>query len=113
MNNIVIYKDKQGNWCGFESCGHIGEHDVKTGQYSLVCCALSMHLQTIVYSLEKHLNLVKIKRDDKACYLKVIFKGDSILLLGIEVVFLNGLTLLKKDYKKYIKIHEEEVEYHV
>ena len=113
MNSIVIYKDKQGNWCGFESCGHIGEYDKEAGQYSLVCCALSMHLQTIAYSLEKHMDLVKLIRDDEAGYLKVIFKGESPLLLGIETVFLNGLTLLKKDYKKYIKVHEEEVEYHV
>lgn len=112
MNNITIYRDNQGNWNGFESHGHIGEYDIKTGQYSLVCCALSMHLQTIAYSLEKHMDLVNLKRNDDTGYLKVVFKGDSPLLLGIKAVFLNGLALLRDDYEKYFKVHEEEVEYH-
>ena len=74
MNTIVIYRDKQGRWRGFESQGHIGEFDVTKGEYSLVCCALSMHLQTIAYSLEQHVDLVKIKREDEAGYLKYVLK---------------------------------------
>lgn len=110
MVRISIFWDKDKNWRGFETQGHASQNF--NSEYDLICSAISMHLQTIEYSLEKKIkNITKIKRDG---YLKIVFpKQDQDLISGIEEVFENGLEILAENYRNIIKIHNKEVEFHV
>ena len=110
MVKISIYRDKNNNWLGFEATGHARQNF--DGEYDLICSAISMHLQTIEYSLDKKIkNITKTKKDG---YLKIIFpEQDKNLISGIEEVFENGVEILAENYKNIIKVHNKEVEYHV
>ena len=110
MINITIYRDKLGNWTGFKSDGHaMGNGNSK---YDLVCSAISMHLQTVEYSLIKLIEEIKIKKNNG--FLELIFKSnEDERLRGIEYIFLNGIEILHENYKKSIKVHNKEVEFHV
>lgn len=107
---ISIYRDKDKNWLGFEAKGHATLNN--DSEYDLICSAISMHLQTIEYSLDKKkVNISKTKKDG---YLKILFpKQQEKLIAGIQEVFENGIEILAKSYKNSIKIHNKEVEVHV
>lgn len=110
MVSVTVYRDKLGNWTGFKTEGHALHGG--NSKYDLVCAAISMHLQTIEYSLTKFIKNINVEKKDG--YLELIFKGnDDERLRGIEDVFLNGIEILHDNYKKSIKVHNKEVEYHV
>lgn len=110
MVNITVFRDKHENWAGFSSRGHAG--GAGNSQYDLVCAAISMHLQTIEYSLEKKIKLLKKEKNDG--YLELLFDTkDSAKVGGIEEVFLNGLEILEGNFRKQVKVHNKEVESHV
>lgn len=103
---ISIFWDKYKNWRGFEAEGHASQYS--DSEYDLICSAISMHLQTIEYSLEKKINnIIKIKRDG---YLKIVFhKQDKNLISDIEEVFANGVEILSKNYSNIVKICNKEM----
>lgn len=108
MVTLTIYRDRTGNWTGFKSEGHASRESDTI--YDLVCAAISMHLQTIEYSLEKRIRITKkVKRDG---YLELIFHS-SPKTEGIEEIFLNGVEILVGTYGKSFKVHNKEVESHV
>ena len=108
MVRLTIYRDPKGNWRGFQSKGHAGGGSDTV--YDLVCAAISMHLQTIEYSLEKRIRIdQKDKRDG---YLEICFQpgGETE---AIEEVFLNGVEILEKSYGQMFQVRNKEVESHV
>ncbi len=110
MINVTVYRDILGNWSGFESEGHA----IQSGnsKYDLVCAAISMHLQTIEYSLIKLITNINVEKKDG--YLELIFQSnEDERLRGIEYIFLNGIEILHENYKNSIKVHNKEVEFHV
>ena len=110
MIKVTVYRDKLGNWIGFKSEGHAMNNG--DSKYDLVCAAMSMHLQTMEYSLAKFINKINIKKKDG--YLEVIFQSnEDERLRGIEYIFLNGIEILHENYKNSIKVHNKEVEFHV
>lgn len=110
MIRISIFRDKNNNWLGFEATGHASQGF--DGEFDLICAAISMHLQTIEYSLEKKINIVY--KEKRSGYLKIMFyKQEEDLISGIEEVFYNGVEILASNYKDKIKVHNKEVEFHV
>jgi uncharacterized protein YsxB (DUF464 family) len=110
MMKVTVYRDKLGCWTGFKSEGHAMQ--AGNSKYDLVCAAISMHLQTIEYSLSKLITDIKIEKNDG--YLELIFKSnEDVRLGGIEYIFLNGIEILHDNYKNSIKVHNKEVEFHV
>ena len=110
MNKIIIFW-KNNNWLGFESKGHIEKLNYNTNKdkYNLICCALSMHLQTVTYALKYNFKNIEIIK--KKGYLRInINENKNIFLLnGMKEVFLAGLILLKSNYKNYIKVFDKEI----
>ncbi|KAF0091533.1 MAG: hypothetical protein FD141_1322 [Fusobacteria bacterium] len=110
MIKVTVYRDKLGNWTGFKSEGHAMHNG--NSKYDLVCAAMSMHLQTIEYSLSKFIKNINVEKNDG--YLELIFKSnEDVRLGGIEYIFLNGIEILHDNYKNSIKVHNKEVEFHV
>lgn len=110
MVRIDVFRDRHGNWTGFRSKGHADASG--DGEYDLVCAAISMHLQTIEYSLEKKIRLINKQKSDG--WLEIRFDGEEgAKVKGIEEVFLNGLEILEQNYRKSVKVHNKEVESHV
>ena len=110
MVNITVFRDRHEKWAGFSSKGHAG--GAGNSQYDLVCAAISMHLQTIEYSLEKKIKL--LKKEKKDGFLELLFDTkDSAKVEGIEEVFFNGLEILEGNFRKQVKVHNKEVETHV
>ena len=110
MIKVTVYRDKLGKWTGFKSEGHAMHGG--NSKYDLVCAAISMHLQTIEYSLSKIITNINVEKNDG--YLELIFKSnEDVRLRGIEYIFLNGIEILHDNYKNSIKVHNKEVEFHV
>ena len=110
MVKVTVYRDKSGTWTGFKSEGH-ALHGADS-QFDLVCAAISMHLQTIEYSLTRFIKEIKVEKKDG--YLELIFRSnEDERLRGIEYIFLNGIEILHQSYKNSIRVHNKEVEFHV
>ncbi|MDD2370604.1 MAG: ribosomal-processing cysteine protease Prp [Firmicutes bacterium] len=110
MIKVTVYRDELGNWTGFKSEGHAMQSG--NSKYDLVCSAISMHLQTIEYSLTKIITNINVEKKDG--YLELIFQiNEDERLRGIEYIFLNGIEILHENYRNSIKVHNKEVEFHV
>lgn len=79
-------------------------------QYDLVCAAISMHLQTVEYTLGEKTNL--LRRTKKDGYLELVFPPMENLR-ELEAFFSNGLKILVGSYGKSLKVYDKEVESHV
>lgn len=104
MVNIKIFKDQDKKWIGFSVEGHAQENI--SSEYDLVCCAISFHFQNIEDTLQNLLEGVVVEKRWgflKVKFTRVMDEKTAELLDGVELVFLNGINILKKEYQGYIK----------
>ncbi len=106
MTKIVFYKNKEGNYVGFQAKGHAGGGEAG---FDIYCAAISAITQTAVIGLEDVCKAkVQIKMKDG--FLSAFIKEDDAKKENCQTVFktLNlGLESFKSENPKYIQIFEE------
>ena len=106
MTKVVFFKNKNGNFYGFEAKGHAGGGEAG---FDIYCAAISAITQTACIGLE---DVCKAKTSIKMRdgYLKATISDSDALNESCQVVFktLNlGLQSFKEENPKYIQIFEE------
>jgi uncharacterized protein len=109
MINIHIVRDKEGFIWEFSVSGH-AEYSERGSD--IVCAAVSVLTQTTVAALEELVGLKKYqKREGKLrCSIPIDILGEEKYKAGIILETMAiGLRQLKRSYRKYIAILDEEV----
>ena len=113
MINACFYKNKSGNICGFELCGHADFSDEGS---DIVCSAVSLLVINTVNSIEEFIGEEMNCEADEASggFLKAAFPriqegGENSGLNLILKVLEKGLADLEKEYGDFIKVATKEV----
>lgn len=106
MTKVIFYKNKKGDFFGFEAKGHAGGGEEG---FDIYCAAISAITQTACIGLE---DVCKCKLDLKMRdgYLKATISSKEAEQENCQTVFktLNlGLQSFKEENPKYIQIFEE------
>lgn len=110
MTSIRIKRDDSGRIVSMKALGHAGAS--REGEYDLVCCAVSILMQTAVNALENVAHIIPAcEVDENKGFLEFTLPinltdterySASIILDSIY----TGLCGLKDSYPKYIRITE-------
>lgn len=106
MTKVVFYKNKEGNFSGFEAKGHAGGGEAG---FDIYCAAISAITQTACIGLEDVCN-AKPKITMRDGYLKAVISDKETQKESCQVVFKTlslGLQSFKEENPKYIQIFEE------
>jgi hypothetical protein len=108
MIHIVIYKDINDHYKGFECMGHAGYDD---HGYDIVCSAVSVLTINTVNSIEMLTSSAFSFEDaEEGGYMKMMFHDtpdhDAVILMEAMIM---GLGSLEDTYSDFIKLVIEEV----
>ncbi len=108
MINIVIYKDSDSNYIGFNVSGHSGYAEAGS---DIVCASVSTLVINTINSIENFTNDdIEYTVNEEDAVINFIIKGkkseESLLLLKSLVL---GITFLHEAYSEFIKIAFKEV----
>ncbi len=106
MTKVVFYKNKKGDFLGFEAKGHAGGGEAG---FDIYCAAISAITQTACIGLQDVCN-VNAKITIRDGYLKAVVSDKEAEKESCQVVFKTlslGLQSFKEENPKYIQIFEE------
>lgn len=108
MTTITVYKNQDGLLCGYEMSGHANGR--RSGEYDLLCSALSALAYTGVNALEAVAGLVPDAQDGDG-YLRCSIPAGQETSETVQTVLqtvLTGLTEIANDHPKHVRINNKE-----
>jgi len=108
MTTITVYRDQAGLLCGYQLSGHAEGR--RSGEYDLLCSALSALAYTGVNALEAVAGLIPDTQvEDGYLYCSVpVGQETSQTVQTVLQTVLTGLTEIANNHPKHVRINNKE-----